>query len=111
MAPEMLKKNPSYNFPVDWWAIGTLTYDFIVGVSVFQTNSKDYRKLFRLIETREVHFPDERYGINVSEECKDFIRKILVKDPNGRLGSEGGYEEILSHPWFASIDMKKLLAK
>lgn len=64
-----------------------------------------------MIKKRAVHFPDaERYKIFMSENCKDFISKLLEKDPNNRLGSKGGINELLSHPWLASINKEKLLA-
>lgn len=44
----------------------------------------------------------------MTNECKDFIEKCLKKDPMERLGTRGGLEEILSHEWFADIDLKKL---
>ena len=40
----------------------------------------------------------------MSNECKDFLSKILNKDPNERLGSKNGVKEILSHPWFKDLD-------
>lgn len=36
----------------------------------------------------------------MSDECKDLITKLLEKDPANRLGTNGGIEEILAHPWF-----------
>jgi len=47
----------------------------------------------------------------MSDDCKDLISKLLEKDPANRLGSKGGLEEILAHPWFNSLDMTKLVEK
>jgi serine/threonine protein kinase len=47
----------------------------------------------------------------VSEDCKDIITKLLVKDPKKRLGSETDSLEILAHPWFQGLDLNSLLAK
>lgn len=56
-------------------------------------------------------FPDrEKYGLKYSDEFVDIIEKLLTKDPKKRLGTKGGIQEILSHPWFADINMKDLLA-
>jgi serine/threonine protein kinase len=61
--------------------------------------------MYALITTKPVFFPNEKkHGIAMSEECKDFIGKCLEKNPKDRLGSKAGVEEILTHPWFASID-------
>jgi len=47
----------------------------------------------------------------MTEECKDFIMKCLKKDPKERLGSTGGLEEIISHPWFSEINIDDLMEK
>ena len=63
-----------------------------------------------MIKKRDVHFPDpERYKIYMSDDCKDFISKLLNKDPKQRLGTNGGIQEVLTHPWLKSIDVSKLL--
>ena len=40
----------------------------------------------------------------MSAECKDFITKLLDKKYQSRLGTNGGIQEILAHPWFANLD-------
>ena len=50
-------------------------------------------------------------GIKISEEGKDLIFKLLVKEPENRMGSNGDIDELLRHPWFSDIDIDKLLAK
>ena len=47
----------------------------------------------------------------MTEECKDLIFKLLIKEPENRIGSDGGIDQILKHPWFAEIDIEKLLKK
>jgi len=37
---------------------------------------------------------------HVSEECKDIILGLLEKDPERRIGSKHGFEEIMHHPFF-----------
>ena len=39
---------------------------------------------------------------------KDIVTKLLIKKPAQRLGSENGAAEILSHPWFADLDLEAL---
>lgn len=34
----------------------------------------------------------------------DLCQRLLDKDPTTRLGARGGAEEIMAHPWFASVD-------
>ena len=47
----------------------------------------------------------------MSGECKDFIKKLLDKRQYQRLGSKGGLEEILAHPWFRNLDRGALERK
>ena len=47
----------------------------------------------------------------MTEECKDLISNLLIKEPENRIGSDGGIDQILNHPWFSDIDVKKLLNK
>ena len=42
----------------------------------------------------------------MSEECKDFINGCLKKKPDERLGTKGGLDEILAHPWFKDLDVQ-----
>jgi serine/threonine protein kinase len=44
----------------------------------------------------------------MSAECKDFLSKILNKDPKERLGAKNGVQEILEHPWFKDLDPQKM---
>ena len=39
------------------------------------------------------------------------IKRLLSRDPDQRLGKQGGAAEILSHPWFASVDQEALIHK
>jgi serine/threonine protein kinase len=84
----------------------------IVGFPPFYTGSNNNLKMYELIRKKPVYFPDpQRHKIFMSDECKDFISKLLEKDPAGRLGTRGGLDEILQHPFFVNIDFDKLLGK
>jgi hypothetical protein len=41
-------------------------------------------------------------------EAKSILRALLHKDPEKRLGTNGGMNEILSHSFFRKIDMSLL---
>ena len=111
MAPEILN-DAGHAFPVDWWALGILTYEMIVSFPPFYTGGRDPTKMYELIKKKDVFFPDaKKHGIAMSDECKDFISCCLKKSPTERLGSNGGLEEILKHPWFADLDPQKMFDK
>ena len=65
----------------------------------------------RQIKKGNIIFPDpERHHISMSEEMKDFITKLLKKEPSERLGYNST-KEVIEHPWFADVKWKKLLRK
>ena len=47
----------------------------------------------------------------MSKACKDFIEKLLIKDPKKRLGTKRDLKDILAHPWFYDINPKELMNK
>ena len=99
LAPEMVTQ-AGHDFAVDWWAIGILIYEMLIGVTPFYNRE---RKLLLLkIRQSRVVFPDKnKYKIDYSDEFVDIVVKLLDKDKTKRLGSGGeDFLEILNHPFF-----------
>lgn len=46
----------------------------------------------------------------MSDNMKDFIKRLLERDPKTRLGVNGP-EEIMRHPWFDDMNFNKLIKK
>ena len=92
-APELIKQK-GHDFQLDWWTLGVLTYEVIVGHPPFATGDDgdlNYNKLIKKICETQVAFPNlEMHDIAMSKECKDFIYKCLKKDPAERLGAKNG---------------------
>lgn len=109
LAPEMLIGN-GHDFTVDWWALGILLYEMLVGIPPFFHKNK--HRMYFLIKESPVNFPDPvRHGIEVSSNAKDLIRKLLDKSKKKRLGGNGDVSEILAHPFFSDLDLESLLRK
>jgi serum/glucocorticoid-regulated kinase 2 len=109
LAPEIIQ-NKGHNHAVDWWSIGILIYEMIVGFPPFYHSNQ--QTMYELIEKFPVKFPDPvKHKIQMSEEVKDLISKLLEKDPKNRLGTDGGLEDIISHSWFEGFDFDKLLKR
>ena len=103
LAPEVLNGD-GHSFQVDWWTLGILTYEMIVGQVPFYAGQRNYEKMFEQIKKRPVMFPDQqRHNITISDECKDFILKLLDKKADTRLGVNG-LDEVLAHPWLSGLD-------
>ena len=76
LAPEILVER-GHSFPVDWWALGILTYEMIVGFPPFYTGTQNNSKMYELIKKKAVYFPDpQRHNIAMSENCKNFITRV-----------------------------------
>jgi len=96
MAPELLKRK-YYAEAVDWWALGAVTYEVLLGDVPFDDHGGDYDRLLRDINLG-LEFPD-----NFSPVARDFIEQLLEKNPDNRLGANG-VSEIRAHPWLEGID-------
>lgn len=108
LAPEMLIGN-GHDYTVDWWALGILIYEMIVGIPPFFHKNKN--KMYHFIKESKVNFPDpERHKILVSDNAKDLILRLLDKNKKTRLGVNG-IDEIMKHAWFSDLDLDALLAK
>jgi serine/threonine protein kinase len=103
MAPEIVN-NKGHGCPVDWWALGTIIYEMIDGYPPFYHSNQ--MKVYQRILSSEVKFSK-----HFSPDCRDFLTKLLNKNQTQRLGYvvNEGITEIQKHPWFRSIDWKKLL--
>ena len=95
---------------VDWWTLGILLYELIVGITPFF--HRNNHRMQYLIQETPVSFPDKaKFGFEVSMAGIDVINKLLCKDKTQRLGAKGDIDEILSHPFFSDLDITKLLKK
>ncbi|KAJ3391187.1 hypothetical protein HDU84_006401 [Entophlyctis sp. JEL0112] len=95
VSPEVLKKTPGHGRPVDMWAVGVITYVLLVGYTPFWGESQ--ADLFEAIKTGDYQFEPE-YWDSISANAKDFISKLLVLNPDGRLTAS----EALKHEWLAT---------
>lgn len=109
LAPEMVA-HAGHDKTVDWWALGVLIYEMLIGVTPFYNRNRNM--LLMKIKNSRIIFPDKtRYKIEYSDEVVDLISKLLAKERSTRLGTKGDAKEILSHPFFKSLDIKKLQDK
>lgn len=105
LSPEIIL-DQGCNRPTDWWSLGILIYEMIFGIPCFY--SQNIKKMYKNILTKRPKFPS--YA-PISEECKDFLKKLLKKNPVNRLGTTADSLEIMNHPFFLDFDWSNLLIK
>ncbi|XP_063474743.1 serine/threonine-protein kinase N2-like [Symphalangus syndactylus] len=104
LAPEVLTEI-SYTRAVDWWGLGVLIYQMLVGDYPFLGD--DEEKLFDSIVNDEVNYP--RF---LSTEAISIMRRLLRRKPERRLGaSKKDAEDVKKHPFFRLIDWSALMDK
>jgi len=105
ISPEIISGN-GHSFMSDWWSFGILCYELIFGFPPFYDNCID--RIIDLISNTQINFPSNKI---ISPDTKDFIKKLLEKNPDKRLGSQIGYDEIIRHPFFKSVIIDKIIQK
>uniref|UniRef100_A0A087XY31 protein kinase C n=1 Tax=Poecilia formosa TaxID=48698 RepID=A0A087XY31_POEFO len=104
LAPEVLT-DTSYTRAVDWWGLGVLVYEMLVGESPFPGD--DEEEVFDSIVNDEVRYP--RF---LSTEAIGIMRRLLRRNPERRLGSgEKDAEDVKKQPFFRGMDWDALLQR
>eukprot|EP01114_Cavostelium_apophysatum_P003103 TRINITY_DN1283_c0_g1_i1.p1 TRINITY_DN1283_c0_g1~~TRINITY_DN1283_c0_g1_i1.p1 ORF type:complete len:492 (+),score=179.30 TRINITY_DN1283_c0_g1_i1:41-1477(+) len=99
VAPEVLG-GEAYDSSVDVWSIGVITYVLLCGFPPFYGDTQ--RELFENIMKGNYDFPDPEWS-GVSEDAKEFIRKMLVVDPENRYNAE----QCLKDKWIQDFTAEK----
>lgn len=100
VAPEIVNYEP-LGLEADMWSIGVITYILLSGASPFLGETKQET----LTNISGVNYDfDEEYFSNTSELAKDFIRRLLVKDPKKRMT----IDDSLQHPWIKVIKRRNV---
>ncbi|XP_042749997.1 death-associated protein kinase 2-like [Lagopus leucura] len=99
IAPEVINYEP-LSSATDMWSIGVITYILLSGFSPFQGET-DAETLSNILEG--AYEFEERYFSDTSEMAKDFIRQLLVKEPQERMTAS----ECLVHPWIKPLNRKQ----
>jgi len=102
IAPEVLL-NKGHGKPVDWWTLGILIYEMIVGQPPFC--DEDPMGIYQKILAGKIYFP--KY---FDRNAKALVKKLVTADLSKRYGNlKAGSDDILKHKWFADIDQEKML--
>nr|AML76610.1 putative LOV domain-containing protein [Juncus inflexus] len=98
IAPEIIT-GAGHTSAVDWWALGILLYEMFYGYTPFR--GKTRQKTFANILQKDLKFPA---SIPVSLQARQLMYRLLHRDPQNRLGSIEGANQIKNHPFFKGVN-------
>lgn len=98
VAPEVVSYD-RIGYGTDMWSIGVICYVLLSGLSPFMGDNDS--QTYNNITKAEFDFDDESFQI-ISDDAKDFISKLLVKDINKRMLAH----ECMQHPWLQRSNKK-----
>ncbi|XP_043946693.1 microtubule-associated serine/threonine-protein kinase 3 isoform X2 [Protopterus annectens] len=103
IAPEVILRQ-GYGKPVDWWAMGIILYEFLVGCVPFFGDTTE--ELFGQVVSDDIIWPDGDDALPA--EAQNLITLLLRQNPLDRLGT-GGAHEVKHHLFFHNLDWNGLL--
>ncbi|MEE6495337.1 hypothetical protein FKM82_002016 [Ascaphus truei] len=103
IAPEVILRQ-GYGKPIDWWAMGVILYEFLVGCVPFFGDTPE--ELFGQVISDEISWPDGDEALPL--DAQDLIYRLLRQNPLERLGT-GGTFEVKQHRFFKDLDWNGLL--
>ncbi|CAN9504366.1 unnamed protein product [Ophioblennius macclurei] len=103
IAPEVILRQ-GYGKPVDWWAMGIILYEFLVGCVPFFGDTPE--ELFGQVISDEINWPDGEDA--PPNDAQELITLLLRQNPLERMGA-GGAAEVKQHQFFHNLDWNGLL--
>ncbi|XP_076868167.1 microtubule-associated serine/threonine-protein kinase 1 isoform X3 [Brachyhypopomus gauderio] len=104
IAPEVILRQ-GYGKPVDWWAMGIILYEFLVGCVPFFGDTPE--ELFGQVISDEINWPEGEDS--PPADAQELVTLLLRQNPLERLGTAGGAYEVKHHKFFHNLDWNSLL--
>ncbi|KAF2148197.1 kinase-like protein, partial [Myriangium duriaei CBS 260.36] len=102
LAPEVLLDEAGYTKMVDFWSLGVLVFEMCCGWSPFY--AEDTQQMYKNIAFGKVRFPRDALSV----EGRNFVKGLLNRNPNHRLGAKKDADELMEHPFFDDVDWQAL---
>lgn len=103
LAPELLTDKGSTRTTTTsskWWTLGAFLYEMLIGLPPFYNEDVQERRRNILSEPLEI-------SKSLPPSAQDLLAKLLIRNPNERLGANGA-SEIKNHPFFDELDWNKV---
>jgi len=103
-------RNTGHGTAVDWWALGILVYEMLIGQPPFWDQNP--MRIYEQIVQGHIRFPvpsshsshPGRPSLHVPRVARDFILALCKTDPTERLGHiVGGSKRVMQHHFFDGI--------
>ena len=107
MSPEVIVGH-NHNQVVDYFALGVLTYEFMMGKRPY--TGKNRREIKEKIIATQFIIPKDKIPEGWSIDAADFINKLLQRKPANRLGLRSA-KEVKEHPWIKKYPWNDLYDK
>ena len=102
LAPEIIL-NKGHGKPVDWWTMGILLYEMLVGIDPFSDD--DPMSIYQKIVKGKIHFPKD-----IDKDAKSLIKHLLNSDTTKRFGClKNGVKDIAKHKFFEKFNWRNFV--
>ncbi|KAL9122718.1 MAG: hypothetical protein Q9187_000737 [Circinaria calcarea] len=105
LAPEAILEPDGYSKASDFWALGVIIFEIACGWSPFF--AENIQQMYKNIAFGKIRFPRD----GLSSEGRSFVKALLNRNLNRRLGAKHGVQDLMAHPWFATIDWERFEKK
>ena len=102
LAPEIIL-NKGHGKPADWWTMGILLYEMLVGIDPFSDD--DPMAIYKKIVKGKIHFPK-----GMDKDAKSLIKHLLNSDTTKRFGClKNGVKDIATHKFFDKFNWRNFV--
>ena len=107
MALELIEKKEPYNRTADFWSLGVILFEILLGWLPFNDEEDEKEQIKTEIKNYKDTINQLKGFDLLSFEVQNLIAQ-LISEKNSRFSN---IYDIFSHPWLESIDFKKLFSQ